>query len=63
MSYEKAKQCFSENKGLSSKKTQPGEYNINLGLLSLTEAVEADLGQIRALLGRILRVLEKSGRN
>jgi hypothetical protein len=62
MSYAKAKQCFSENKGMSSTKTQPKEYNINLGLLSLTEAIESDMSQIRALLVRIAKAIEAQGK-
>jgi hypothetical protein len=62
MSYAKAKQCFSENKGTSNTKTQPKEYNLNLGLLSLTEAVESDLSAIRAVLVRIGKALENPNR-
>ncbi len=57
MSYRKAKQCFSENKGASSTKTQPKDYNLNLGLLELTEALASDMAAIRSLLEQIVTAL------
>ena len=54
MSYQKAKACFSENKNNSSTKTQPKDYNLNLGLLQLAEAIHSDLAQIKALLERLV---------
>jgi hypothetical protein len=62
MSYAKARECFSENKALSSTVTEPKEYNVNLGLLELTEAIQSDLSAMKESLRQIATAIERQGR-
>ena len=59
MSYHDAKQCFQENRELINPQSDPQVWNLNTGLLSLTEAIESDFQNIAYLLQRILRVLQQ----
>ncbi len=55
MSYEWAKNCFSENINLfASPQISPERYNLYNGLINLTAAIEIDLGSIKDLLEQIL---------
>jgi hypothetical protein len=61
MSYEKARECFSENInmiGRANAMQRPQEWNLNNGLDSLTVAIQNDLNEVKALLARIVRALE-----
>jgi hypothetical protein len=61
MSYEKASQCFQDNlKMIPRPMEHPQEWNLNTGLVQLTEAIQADLAQVQSMLVSILRALEKS---
>ncbi len=60
MSYEWAKNCFSENINLfANPQVSPEKYNLYNGLINLVMAVETELGSIKDLLEQILWELRK----
>ena len=61
MPYQDAKQCFQENRRLIDAQADPEMWNLNTGLLSLTESIESDIQNIEYLLQRILRALQPQG--
>ncbi len=61
MPYQDAKQCFQENRRLIDPRSDPEMWNLNTGLLSLAESIEADFRNIEYLLQRILQALPPQG--
>ena len=61
MSYYEARNCFNENLQLLRRPQDQDEtmiWNLGCGLNHLSQALEADLGKIQALLGQIAQTLQ-----
>ena len=55
MAYKRAKECFNENlQMIGDPATKPYEWNLNSGLLALSNGIETDLSEIKASLRQIL---------
>ncbi len=60
MSYYEAKEALNENSRLHlDVQTNPKEWNTNVALFNLTEALDNDLSRIHALLREILHELQR----
>ncbi len=59
MSYQGARNNFEENTQLLDTATDPEEWNLNHGLLNLTNAIEQDMAQIQQTLRAILDALQR----
>ena len=58
--YESAKQCFTENReALAASPEDREAWNLNVGLLALSSAIEQDLSEIKTLLSKILQAIQK----
>lgn len=58
--YESAKQCFTENRDALKASVEDREaWNLNVGLLALSSAIEQDLSEIKDLLSKILQATQK----
>jgi len=61
MSYYEARNCFNENLQLLRRPQDQDEtmiWNLSSGLNHLSQALEADLGKVQALLGQIAQTLQ-----
>jgi hypothetical protein len=61
MSYYEARTCFNKNLqliGRPQNKTENMAWNLSSGLNEMTQALEAHLGQIHALLTQIVTLLQ-----
>lgn len=58
--YKLAEECFKENLlRIGEPSSQPDAFNLNQGLLGLSNSIERDFGEVKALLSQVLLELRK----
>lgn len=63
MSYTQARACFTDILRYVTPADNPAQFNLANGLDSLATATEADMHEIKALLGQIVTVLNRIARH
>ena len=60
MSYATAKKCFQENLDMvGDPMSDPQTFNLNVGLLNLTDEIESDISHIKTALRQIAAALNR----